>query len=53
MPHQMQQIIRDRYIDQKQLAALLARNFTAGTYTFAVGFDGHGCTLNRLHHANP
>ena len=36
MPQQIQQIIQDRYIDQKQLQALLARNFTAGTYTITV-----------------
>lgn len=32
-----QQIIQDRYIDQNQLQALLARNFTPGSYTIAVG----------------
>ena len=32
-----QQIIQDRYIDQNQLLALLARKFTPGTYTIAVG----------------
>ena len=36
MPQQVQQIIQDRYIDQKQLQALLARNFAAGTYTMKV-----------------
>lgn len=36
MPQQIQQIIQDRYIDQRQLQALLARNFIAGTYAVKV-----------------
>lgn len=36
-PQQKQQIIQDRYIDQRRLQALLARNFTPGTYTMTVG----------------
>lgn len=36
MPSQIQQIIQDRYIDRRQLQALLARNFSAGSYSMKV-----------------
>lgn len=51
MPQKVQQIIQDRYIDQRRLQDLLAQNFALGTYSMTVSSANCTWTSPSLNHS--